>query len=60
VERIPHQIGIKMCKMEGECKKANDWLCGTGQGVLKEGEDIQGKIKKDVPLLIPNSSHYEG
>jgi hypothetical protein len=51
VERIPHQVGIKMCKMEGEYKKANDWLYGTGQGVLEEGGDMQDKIKKMCPYF---------
>jgi hypothetical protein len=50
-KRTTHQVGIKMCKMEGEYKKANDWLCSTGQGILEERGDIQDKIKKMCPYL---------
>lgn len=48
-----------MCKMEGENKKANDGLHGTGQGILDERVDIEDKIKK-VPIPLPNTSGYVG
>jgi len=50
VERTPHQIGIKLCKMEGEYKKASDWLNGSGQGLLDEGGDIEDKVRKICPF----------
>jgi hypothetical protein len=37
--------------MDREYKKANDWLCSTGQGILEEGGDIQDKIKKMYPYF---------
>jgi hypothetical protein len=51
MKSIPHQVGIKICKMEGEYKKTNDWLCGTRQGVLEQDGDIQDKIKNMFPYF---------
>jgi hypothetical protein len=47
VEQTAAQIGMKICKIEADYRKANDWLQNTGAGVLEDGGTIEeGNTKR--------------
>jgi hypothetical protein len=49
VERIPHQVGIKMCKMEGEYKKANIGSMVLARASWKREETCRTRLKRCAP-----------
>ena len=49
VPRNAKSVGAKIARMEGEYKKAFDFVNNTGQGLKDEGKDITDTVKKMCP-----------
>jgi hypothetical protein len=49
VSKNAKAVGAKITQMEGEFKKAFDFVTNTGQGLMKEGKDKTEVIKKMCP-----------
>jgi hypothetical protein len=49
VSRNAKAVGAKIARMEGEYKKAFDFVTNTGQGLMDEGKDITEIVKKMCP-----------
>jgi hypothetical protein len=49
VARNAKAVGAKIARMEGEYKKAFDFVTNTGQGLIEEGKDITEIVKKMCP-----------
>jgi hypothetical protein len=44
-------VGAKISRMEGENKKAFDFVNNTVQGLMEDGQDISGILKKMCPYF---------
>jgi len=51
VARNEKSVGAKIARMEGEYKKAFDFVSNTGQGLMDDGEDITETVKKMCPYF---------
>jgi hypothetical protein len=49
VPRNAKAVGAKIARMEGEYKKAFDFVTNTGQGLMDKGKDITEIVKKMCP-----------
>jgi len=51
VSRNAKSVGAKISRMEGEYKKAFDFVNNTGQGLMEDGQDITDIMKKMCPYF---------
>jgi len=51
VSRKAKSVGAKLSRMEGEYKKAFDFVNNTGQGLMEDRQDITDIVKKMYPYF---------
>jgi bifunctional pyridoxal-dependent enzyme with beta-cystathionase and maltose regulon repressor activities len=60
-EGLTHQdkntVGAKITAIEGQFRKAKEWLANTGQGLQKDGNEVS--IKKYLNEICPNLQYHD-